>query len=369
MPEHVSRSRDDASLSPEGDVEQAVSLLSLVNVLLRRRWLIAVCTLIGLLLSGRSKVFSDRTYTSTTSFVPAAARAPSNLSGLAAQLGIGVQAGDPSQSPQFYVELLTSREVLRPVVLQKVSVKTPTGIVATNLVEWYGLNEKAPENATSEAINELRNRLDIKTSFKTGIVTMKATDASPLIAQEINRRLLEQVSLFNEGRRQQRAAAEREFTASQLAESDAQLRTAERRMSDFLELNREFRAPKLALERERLQRDVLMRQELYTATAQAYQQVKIEELRNAPSISIIEPPELPVVGNARGLAKSIVLGALVGFMIGVLLAILREYFLKTQAVRPEEGREFRALKRALWSDLRSPLSAMRRGKPKPPSAL
>jgi len=364
MPEPLSRARDESLLTPESDPEQPVSLLSLVNVLLRRRWLVAACTLVGLLLGGKSKVFAHRTYTSTTTFVPAAARTPSNLSGLAAQLGIGVQASDPSQSPQFYLELLTSREVLRPVVQEKFSVKAPTGIVSRNLVQWYGLDAKSPDRATSEAISELRSRLDLKTSFKTGIVTLQVTDASPLIAQEINRRLLEQVSRFNEARRQQRAAAEREFTASQLAESDAQLRFAERRMREFLELNRQFRAPKLSLEQERLQRDVQMRQELYTATAQAYQQIKIEELRNAPSISIIEPPELPVLPNARGLAKAVILGALVGFMIGVLLAILREYFLKTQMVRPEEGREFRALKRAFWADLRSPISALRRKGPR-----
>jgi len=364
MSEHVPRSRDEAIVSSEGDPEQPVSLLSLVNVLLRRRWLIALCTLVGLLLGAKSKAFSGRSYTSTTTFIPVAARSPSNLSGLAAQLGIGVQTTDPSQSPQFYVELLTSREVLRPVVLEKFSARTPTGIVSRNLVQWYGLDAKPAATATSEAIRELSERIELKTSFKTGIVTLRGTDASPVVAQEINKRLLVQVSLFNEARRQQRAAAEREFTASQLAESDAQLRASERRMRDFLELNREYRAPKLSLEQERLQRDVLMRQELYTATAQAYQQVKIEELRNAPSISIIEPPDLPVLPNPRGLAKAIVLGALVGFMIGVLLAILREYFLKTQMIRPEEGREFRALKRAFWADLRSPLSAFRRRKPR-----
>ncbi|HXG72786.1 MAG TPA: Wzz/FepE/Etk N-terminal domain-containing protein [Gemmatimonadaceae bacterium] len=351
-------------LPSEGDAEQPVSLLSLVNVLLRRRWLIAVLTLAGLLLGAKSKAFSGRSYTSTTTFIPVASRAPSQLSGLAAQLGMGAQPGDPSQSPQFYVELLTTPTVLRPVVLEKFSVQTPTGIMSRNLVQWYGLDAKPAEQATSEAIRTLSQSLEVTTSFKTGIVTLRATDASPLIAQEILRRLLVQVSLFNEARRQQKAAAEREFTASQLAESDAQLRASERRMREFLELNREFRAPKLSLEQERLQRDVVMRQELYTATAQAYQQIKIEELRNAPIISIIEPPALPVVPNARGLAKATVLGALVGFMIGVLLAIVREYFLKTQIVRPDEGREFRALKRAFWADLRSPLSAFRRKKPR-----
>ena len=100
----------------------------------------------------------------------------------------------------------------------------------------------------------------------------------------------------------------------------------------------------------------------YTATAQAYQQVKIEELRNSRSISIIESPEVHAIDNPRGLLKAIILGAMVGFLIGSLIALLREHIAKAHLVRPREGDEFRTLRKKLWQELRSPVRTIRQRK-------
>jgi uncharacterized protein involved in exopolysaccharide biosynthesis len=289
---------------------------------------------------------------------------------LAAQLGISADAGDAGQSPQFYVELLSSREILRPVAESQFRVIKEGRPVLIDLVTWYGLAGKPRPKALEDAIRELRGRITAAPSLKTGIVALSVVDASPVISQAIASRLLAQMARFNEMRRHQSASAEREFTATQLAESDAQLRAAENRLKSFLELNRQYAtSPTLSLEQERLQREVAMRQQLYTSTALAYQQVKVDELRDAPTISIIEPPEIPTTPNPRGLLKAIVLGTLVGLTLGALLAFLREYFANAQALTPDEGEEYRALKRALWQEIRAPFRALKRGRTAKKSAL
>jgi uncharacterized protein involved in exopolysaccharide biosynthesis len=360
IPEQPAWTREENARPIEDAGDQPVSFLSLINVLLRHRWLVAACTVIGLLLAAQSKLFSRPSYTSTATFIPVATKAPSSLTGMAAQLGIGISTSEAIESPQFYIELLQSREILAPVIQSQFQIPTPNGVISQNLMQWYGLADRPSGLAKTETARELAKRIGVGASLKSGIVSLSVSDASPAVAQQIVARMLAEVSRFNQARRHEKAAAEREFTASQLAETDAALRVAESRLRNFLELNRVRNSPALALEQERLQRDVTMRQELYTATAQAYQQVKIEEARDARSISIIESPEVPPISNPRGLLKAIVLGSLVGFMIGSLLALLREYFLKSQLVRPREGEEFRALRTALWRDLRSPLKAFRR---------
>jgi len=362
IPEQPAWTRDENARPIEDAGDQPVSLLSLIIVLLRQRWIVAACTLIGLVLAAQSRVFSPRVYTSTATFIPVATKMPSSLSGIAAQLGIGMSTADAVESPQFYIELLQSREILTPVVQSTFQIPTATGVKSENLVQWYGLAGRPRGVANAEAIRELTKRIVAGASLKSGVVSVSVTDASPVVAQQIIARMLDQVARFNEARRIEKAAAEREFTASQLAETDAALRAAESRLRDFMEVNRVRVSPALQLEQERLQREVNMRQELYTATAQAYQQVKIEELRNARSISVIESPEVPPIANPRGLLKTTLLGSLVGFLVGSLLALFREYLLKTRLVRPREGEEFRALKRALWQDLRSPLQSFRRRK-------
>ena len=362
IPEQPAWTREEHARAIEDAGDQPVSVLSLINVLLRHRLLVGVCVVIGLLLSAQSKIFSGRSYTSSATFIPVATKAASNLTGLAAQLGIGLSSGDAAESPQFYLELLQSREILNPVIQSVFDIPTGNGVIKRNLVQWYGLGDRATGLTIAEAGRELKDRMVVGASLKSGVVSLTVSDASPVVAQQIIIRMLAQVAHFNETRRHEKAAAEREFTATQLAESDAALRAAESRLREFLEVNRVRNSPALSLEEERLQRAVSMRQQLYTATAQAYQQVKIEELRDARSISVVESPEVPPIANPRGLVKAIVLGSLVGFLIGSLLALVREYFLKTNIVRPREGEEYRALKRELWQDLRSPLKAFRRRK-------
>jgi len=362
IPDHSPLSLDQLEHADRDSSDRSISLLSLINVLMRRRWLVASCGLLGLVLAAQPKLFSSQTYTSTTTFLPVSTRRTTNLSGLAAQLGISADAGEAGQSPQFYVELLSSREILRPVAESQFSMRKDGRPVVVDLVAWYGLTGKPRAKALEEAIRELRKRIIATPSLKTGIVALSVVDASPVIAQAIASRLLAEMARFNEMRRHQSAAAEREFTATQLAESDAQLRAAENRLRSFLELNRQYITPTLSLEQERLQREVAMRQQLYTSTALAYQQVKVDELRQAPTISIIEPPEIPTTPNPRGLLKAIVLGTLVGLTLGALLAFVREYFASAQTLAPHEGEEFRALKRALWQDIRSPFRSFRRAR-------
>src|SRR5437660_12923811 len=71
---------------------------------------VAVATLFFL-----KAVLTPRTYTVTTSLMPDSRGVGPSVSGLAAQFGIPVESGDPTQSPQFYLELLTSDEILRGV--------------------------------------------------------------------------------------------------------------------------------------------------------------------------------------------------------------------------------------------------------------
>jgi uncharacterized protein involved in exopolysaccharide biosynthesis len=362
IPDQAAWNREEHARAIEDAGDQAVSFLGLMNVLLRHRLLVGACILIGLALSAQAKFFAKPGYTSSATFIPVATKMPSNLSGIAAQLGIGLSTGDAAESPQFYIELLQSREILNPVIQSQFQIRTPTGVKSEDLIQWYGIEERPRSLATAIAMRELTKRTVVATSIKSGIVSLSVTDASPVVAQLIVSRMLDEVSRFNETRRHDRAAAEREFTASQLVETDAALRAAESRLRDFMELNRVRNSPALSLEQERLQRDVSMRQDLYTATAQAYQQVKIDELREARSISIVEPPEVPPIANPRGLLKAIVLGSMVGFLIGGLLAMFREYVFQSHVVRPREGEEFRELRRALWEDLRSPIKAFRRKK-------
>src|SRR3989449_10842302 len=103
--------------------------LDLVNALLRRWRLVAGLPLLAAILTAIVVLLLPPRYTATVTFVPEQ-RTPTRgagagggaggggLVGLAGQLGIPLGM-DPTQSPRFYAEVLTSRELLARVLLTK----------------------------------------------------------------------------------------------------------------------------------------------------------------------------------------------------------------------------------------------------------
>ena len=106
-----------------------------------------------------------------------------------------------------------------------------------------------------------------------------------------SRPILDLVHTFDLTTRQTQAGAERRFSGERLAELTGELRDAEDTLKSFLIENRVFsNSPALQFEHDRLQRAVTMRQELVTSLAQAYERARIEEVRNTPVITLIDPP-------------------------------------------------------------------------------
>jgi uncharacterized protein involved in exopolysaccharide biosynthesis len=268
-----------------------------------------------------------RLYEVTTSFVPQTRKSAGNLSGIAAQLGINFPQSEGGQTPQFYAELLKSSEMLRNVVTAKMSL---AGAGATRLEGTLvdAVRRKHPEASDALlvelAIQRLRERLAVGISAKTGLVTLAVRDEDPLLARDIAARLIQELNRFNLVTRQSQAAAERRFTEQRLAEASIALRSAEERRQQFASQNRGFGdASRLNLERERLTRAVDNAQQVYSMLVTAFEQSKIDEVRDTPVITIIEPPRAPVSPVSRGLALRGLVGLLSGLTLGILFALMR----------------------------------------------
>ena len=70
--------------------------------------------------------------------------------------------------------------------------------------------------------------------------------------------------------------------------------------------------PELNFQQERLQRQVQLQQQLYTTLSQSFEQAKIEEVRDTPVITVVEPPEAPVRPDPRGLVRNAFLTIILG---------------------------------------------------------
>jgi uncharacterized protein involved in exopolysaccharide biosynthesis len=332
-----------------------VSLLALVNVILRHRTLVLVITAATTLVTvgviwGRPRVFR------TTATFMELSRAPNvGASGLAAQLGLTVAGLGGSQSPQFYVDLLASRAILGPLVDRRYHVHTPSGDREATLVEVYRPPGKTPALRRDAAIDQLGRAITTSVAATTGVITLNVDDPSPDLARQIAADALELVNTFNLERRQTQAGAELRFTEQRLAETRAELSAAEVRLENFLDQNRTYgTSPALRLAFDRLTRDVNLRQQIYITVAGSYEQAKVDAIRNNPVITIIAPPETPVRPRPRRLIQWTAVAIFVGLLIGIVTAFGREYMLWAASSNELDVDEFRALKHEALGDLSHP---------------
>jgi uncharacterized protein involved in exopolysaccharide biosynthesis len=275
---------------------------------------------------------------------------------LAAQFGLVVTATQSVESPQFYLELLKTHDMLSAIA----SADYPAEVGTGPLERAYGITQPNQLRAREAAINVLSAQLRGTASAKTGIITVAVTTQSPVLSTRIAEEVLTQLRRFNVERRQTKATSEREFAEARMIDGKQQLNQAEARLEGFLQINRDFRgAPRLVFEQDRLARDVSMRQQLYTSLAQAYEQAKLEEVRQAATFTVLQPPVSPTSADGRGLLRTAIFAVFMGLVVGVLVAFARQYAAKARVSDLDDYSEFEALKRDTIDSLRHPLRSVR----------
>ena len=323
MKEPNIRLQPDASSSST----EATALFDPAATILANRRLLSTFALVGIVLGVLFSLLRGATYTSTASLLPQARRSPTNLPAVAVQLGLALGSSDANQSPQFYVDLLKSREILRPVVTSEYEYRQNGKQFRGTLSQLYGIDDPQTEKGIREAVDTLARNVSAIASAKTGVVSVSARTRSPVLASVVLQRMLDQLNTFNLESRQSQASAERRFTEDRRAQAQSELRAAEERLQYFLQENREWRSsPKLALEQDRLQRDISTKQQIYTTLAQAYEQARIDEVRNTPLITIVEKPDIPLKADSRHFVRNALLGAFAFTFLGLLGVFSRARF-------------------------------------------
>lgn len=333
---HESLDPADLSTAPSADAagtdrNSEISLADAIAILSRSRVLLASITAVVITIVLVVTLLLPPKYTAYASFLPQTKQLPSNLSGLAAQFGVNIPLNDAGQSPQYYLDVLRSRDLLSAAVQTQYTIATDGGAKHGTLVDFYDVDERTPARRIDKAIHKLNDDLSTTISPKSGIVRLAVTQKQPQLAAMIVARLLGLLTNFNLQTHQSQAAAERRFTERRREEVHRDLRDAENALQIFLQQNRDYRnAPALVFQQDRLARDVATQQQLYTTLSQAYEQAKIEEVRDTPVFTVIETPETPPRPDSRAILLKSVLSLVGGLALGLLVVLAREALLRTR---------------------------------------
>jgi len=337
------------------DPSDEISLIELINVVLKNRRMVVVTPLIVFVLVVAYAFLQPRTYTSSASFTPQSSSGSQSMAaGLAAQFGVSIPGGENAQSPQFYANLITSREILSPLLDATFTFAAEEEMISGTPAELFEIEGDSPGQVREKTREALKDRVSVSTDRETGLVTLSVQTLWPEFSHQLAASVLEQLNRFNLETRQSQASAERGFIERRLEVVQDSLRAAEDALEDFLQKNRQLDSPQLQFVQDRLQRRVTMQQQVYTTLSQAYEQASIDEVRDTPVITVVEQPESPAIPDRRRLLLKGILALMVGGMLGIFGAFGREFMVRGRDTDSDEFEEFDRLKQATFQDLKRP---------------
>lgn len=334
---------------------EETSLIGFLNVFLRHRWIIAICALIGMTIALVTSFEETSSYATKVEFTPRGA-STGLLAGIASQYNLSIIGSDPSQSIEFYEALLRSNELLRRVAAREYQVRVKGRVVRGQLPVFYGIHAGSRDAELDLAADQLRNRILTTSTRRTGIVTFFLSAPYPDLTEQLGNNMLSELDVYNTQRRRSQVTQEREFIQKRVEESQLALAKAENDLRNFQEVNRQyFSSPTLRLENNRLEREVTRRSDIYTSLSQAEERARIEEVRDTPAITVVEPPTYPVSPDLGNGVRNTLLGLIAGMLIGIVIAFVRERIRETQVEHSPAYATFTDLKRETLKDLSRPL--------------
>lgn len=315
--------------------EKEISLFAIAAAVVAYRWRIARWAVAGALLAAAWAFTRPTLFAATSSFVSQGNDpSRSGLASLAGQFGVSLPTGGgQSTSPDLYVKLLKSPVLLRGIARDTVTVRELGGQrqAISDLLDIPASNPARREEVTVRRLGTMVTATSVKS---TGVVELTVATPWPSVSLAITTALVDRVNEFNQHTRQSQASAERKFVESRLELAAGDLRVAEDRLENFLRGNREFgSSPQLTFSHDRIQREVLLKQQVYTALMQSLEEVRIREVRDTPVITVLEPPTASVIPQPQRRQLRIALGLVGGAFLGLLVTLLSDAF----ARRRREG--------------------------------
>jgi uncharacterized protein involved in exopolysaccharide biosynthesis len=364
--------------------EDEVSLLDILLVIARHKQLILRTVLVFAVLGVTYALLASEEYTSTAKVVREAQEdMPSGLSGgLAALQGFGINIGGASSglTPQAYTEILSSREVRLAVVRDTFYfadedtsttfvdyMDRPPGLVGTVLKYTIGLpgtilealqgDQRAPvatqsdvrvypTEAEEKATKAISERITSSVNQETGLMSVSVTAGEPRLAAGLTESFLQHLTDRVSAIRTEKARRNLAFMEERFAEVEQELRAAEEALATFVDRNSGIQSARLETERERLQRQVSFKSELYQQLQAQVTQARIELQRSEPVITVVEEPVPPINRSAPRRMLIVLLSVIFGGFLGVGAAFVSTFLGSTEE-NPEQRKKMEEIKNAL----------------------
>lgn len=265
-------------------------------------------TVFGVVLGFLSLLILPGTYRVTASFYPQSTQSSPSAADLLRGVASGALGGLGNSAlnganAEIYPDLLSSQRILAA----SLSATRPS-TRKTYYIE-FGFRGSDSTHALERAVAWMRKSLDVSVNQIDGMVTVSLSHDKSDLASAYLGELLTTLVRFNTEVRKTQAGSVRSFLAERIVTARKELEEAEGALIQFRSSNLRFaNSPRLALEQARLEREVRLSETLYQGLCQQYELAKVDEARDTPSITIVDPPGRPSLREGPSLLARIVMG-------------------------------------------------------------
>ncbi len=349
--------------------EDEVSLLDILLVLARHKTLIVRTVLVFTLLGVTYALLAPEEFTSEARVVREAQTEggglPGGISGgLAGGLsGLGISLGGAASglTPAAFPDVLQSREVRLAVVRDTFRfpdaerpmtyveyVNQPPGVLGqvlnyTLLLPWTlkgalgeaisgtavpaGTTEAGepliPSEEEDEALKSISEKISASVDEETGLMTISVTAGGSQLASDLAKNFLDHFSTRVREIRTEKVRERLDFVEGRFEEAEQKLETAEGRLAQFLERNQNPTTATLQFRRDRLQRQVSFKEQLYSELQSQLTQTRLDLQRRQPVVTVVEQPVLPMTRSSPKRMLIVILSLVAGGFLGAGISFVQ----------------------------------------------
>jgi uncharacterized protein involved in exopolysaccharide biosynthesis len=344
--------------------EESIRPLAVLNALLRRRWtivliagLIVTATIVWVLLARPQ-------YTSVAKFIPSSTRGvTSRMGSLAGGAGSAVDLGDDTSSADYYVALVESSSFLEKILAREFRIESLGR--KERLIEFLDEPGDSDRARVLRSCKVLDESITLSASKATPgsntprILTLSVGSPEAQLSADIAKAILEEIIEHNQTARNSKAVENRKFVQKQLQDAEQGLAKASEALASFMARNRKIATPEVQSERDRLERQRRMQEEVFITLTKQLELARIEEQENRVSIEVLQPPEAPIVRTAPRRTQSVMISMVLGVLAGSAAALLKDRWSRVNRDDPDT-RDLLDNLRSIRGDLRRMLFLGRR---------
>lgn len=260
--------------------------------------------------------FSSRVFESRTDIMP-----NTNSS---SQLGLNALSGlipgnfqGQSKSPNIYSTIIKSKSFSKDLFKKTINVNGNEIVVYDWLLESYNLHHDNSEIEFEKLYRFfVKNIISVRYNKITNIVTIQAYTIDPFISQALLKISLVELKSRLKQYSKDTKAANKDFILSRISTIEDELIEIENRYINFLNQNSSTSSPSLNVAKKRIEREVLIKENLLKELAAELEINKLEVTRNNQVvIDVIDEPTLNLLKVYPKFSLLFIISLMVGFVI------------------------------------------------------